>query len=108
LTCYCKEYDGFITHEELECFFNDSIPSLGIAVRPNPYYNVTALRKFIFFHDKTRQGKYSLDALVQSPVLLELTELKENNSADDLSANWFSLESTSRVYSISIFIKQLL
>jgi serine/threonine-protein phosphatase 2A regulatory subunit B'' len=64
-----------------------------------PFYVITAVRKFIFYLDPKRTGKIMIKDMLTSPILAELYELRSQNmSVEDAMSNWFSVQSSLRVY----------
>ena len=64
-----------------------------------PFYVITAVRKFFFFLDPKRTGKIQIKDMLTSPILAELYELRQEQlNMDDALQNWFSVQSSLRVY----------
>lgn len=64
-----------------------------------PFYVITAVRKFFFFLDPKRTGKIQIKDMMTSPILAELYELRQQRmSPEDQVSNWFSVNSSLRVY----------
>jgi len=64
-----------------------------------PFYVITAVRKFFFFLDPKRTGKIQIKDMLTSPILAELYELRQEQwSMEDAQQNWFSVQSSLRVY----------
>ena len=60
---------------------------------------ITAVRKFFFFLDPKRTGKIQIKDMLTSPILAELYELRQEQlNMDDALQNWFSVQSSLRVY----------
>jgi serine/threonine-protein phosphatase 2A regulatory subunit B'' len=63
------------------------------------FYVCGAVRKFFFFLDPKRFGRIPIWKLVSSPILAEFLELRnEELSRDAIAANWFSLQTSLRIY----------
>ncbi|KAJ9519895.1 hypothetical protein QJQ45_014622, partial [Haematococcus lacustris] len=69
------------------------------------YCNIAA-RKIMFFHGKN--GSVKIKELLTSPLMKELLDLREPDPCDprDLLANWFSLQSTTRVHDTFLALDQ--
>lgn len=94
---------GRLTEQQLEGYLRDLLPSLlalsGLEEAFTRYYVVGAARKFLFFLDPKRRGYVRLRALLSSPILHELFELKrEHLTEDEHRNNWFSLQTANAVY----------
>mmetsp|Transcript_13107 Transcript_13107/g.12950 ORF Transcript_13107/g.12950 Transcript_13107/m.12950 type:complete len:118 (+) Transcript_13107:585-938(+) len=64
-----------------------------------PFYVITAVRKFFFFLDPKRTGKIQIKDMLTSPILAELYELRQESlNMDEALQNWFSVQSSLRVY----------
>jgi len=64
-----------------------------------PFYVITSVRKFFFFLDPKRTGKIQIKDMMTSPILAELYELRQQRmSPEDQVSNWFSVNSSLRVY----------
>jgi serine/threonine-protein phosphatase 2A regulatory subunit B'' len=64
-----------------------------------PFYVITSVRKFFFFLDPKRTGKIQIKDMMTSPILAELYELRQQRmSNEDQVSNWFSVNSSLRVY----------
>jgi len=64
-----------------------------------PFYVITAVRKFFFFLDPKRTGKIQIKDMLTSPILAELYELRQESlNMEDALQNWFSVQSSLRVY----------
>ena len=104
LHSYSFSMKGYLTKEELEQYIRDLIPSLKLPSQSKnmfEYYIITVIRKFRFFHDKSRQSKYKIEEILFSPVLAELLELKQEGiDPEELESSWFSVESIQRLYNI--------
>lgn len=108
------EYDttgsGFLCEKDMENFIFELIPLLpqlsSLQEEFYPFYVFTAVRKFFFFHDPRRTGRIRIRELLLSPLLPNLQELqrdapqKNPEASSRAGANWFSMESTLRVYGI--------
>mmetsp|Transcript_7778 Transcript_7778/g.15185 ORF Transcript_7778/g.15185 Transcript_7778/m.15185 type:complete len:456 (-) Transcript_7778:150-1517(-) len=92
---------GFLSANQLEDFIAAQIPSLtALEEMPAsfiPHYKRIAMRKLLFFHG--HNGMVKIKDLEGSFVLQELLDLKYLSPYDDnLVSNWFSLQSTQRLY----------
>ena len=71
---------------ELESWIGELLPSLPTLTELRPefeaFYKVTAVRKFLFFLDAPRKGRISVRAILSSPILHELFELRRQLSAE--------------------------
>ena len=103
LACHDAAGDGSLTERELESWVGQLLPTLPALSELRPefeaFYKVTAVRKFLFFLDVPRKGRISLRAILSSPILHELFELRRPLSAEALRNNWFSLENAHLLYS---------
>ena len=72
-----------------------------------PFYVITAVRKFVFYLDPKRTGKIMIKDMLTSPILAELYELRSQNmSLEDAMGNWFSVQSSLRVYDTYLRLDQ--
>lgn len=70
-----------------------------------PYYACLATRKFFFFLDPLKREHIPINKILQSPILSELFEMREETLADDdLISNWFSPVNFHRVYENYIYL----
>lgn len=105
------EYDttssGFLSEKDMENFIFELIPALpqldNLQDEFYPFYVFTAVRKFFFFHDPRKTGRIRIRELLLSPLLPKLQDLQQEppkmpDTTAKASANWFSMESTLRVY----------
>mmetsp|Transcript_9407 Transcript_9407/g.20601 ORF Transcript_9407/g.20601 Transcript_9407/m.20601 type:complete len:318 (+) Transcript_9407:3-956(+) len=104
LSCYDSAGDGAVTERELEQWVSDLLPLLPALAELRaeflPFYKVTAVRKFFFFLDPKRRGRVSLKALLASPILHELFQLrKEGLTPEETQDNWFALDHAETLYS---------
>ncbi len=95
--------DGSLTERELELWIESVIPTLPALAELRheffPFYKVTAVRKFLFFLDPKHRGRVPLKAMLGSPVLHELLELRRPDITDEeLRHNWFSLAYAEMLY----------
>lgn len=101
LSAFDPDNSGSLTTEALEDYVRslvDGIAALG-EMQPSflDHYGRIAVRKLLFFHGKN--GSIRTRDLVNSIVLQELNELKNNQLQEaQLISNWFSFQSTQRVY----------
>jgi serine/threonine-protein phosphatase 2A regulatory subunit B'' len=64
-----------------------------------PFYVITAVHKFFFFLYPKRTGKIQIKDMLTSPILAELYDLRQEQlNMDNALQNWFSLQSSLRVY----------
>jgi serine/threonine-protein phosphatase 2A regulatory subunit B'' len=65
-----------------------------------PFYVFTAVRKFFFFLDPKRTGRIRINDLLQSTILPELYEQRQEQplGASETASNWFSMQSALKVY----------
>ena len=104
---------GYLREKDVENYIFELIPTLPrlgqLQEEFYPFYVFTAVRKFFFFLDQQRTGKISIRDILQSPILLELFELRTPELPEQDAAlknfavgetNWFSVESSLRVYGL--------
>jgi serine/threonine-protein phosphatase 2A regulatory subunit B'' len=94
---------GYLKEKDLENFIFELIPSFPqlSSLQENfyPFYVITAVRKFFFFLDSKRTGKILIKDILTSPILAEFYELRQENwSPEEASQNWFSVQSSLKVY----------
>ena len=94
---------GYLKEKDLENFIFELIPSFPqlSSLQENFYsfYVITAVRKFFFFLDPKRTGKILIKDILTSPILAEFYELRQDNwSAEEAAQNWFSVQSSLKVY----------
>eukprot|EP01135_Chromosphaera_perkinsii_P011787 Nk52_evm33s2496 gene=Nk52_evmTU33s2496 len=104
LSLYDPYGSGYLREGDLESYILELIPTLPqLAKLEESFYNFyvcTASRKFFFFLDPSRTGKVKIKDIVESNLLSELFELRDEDLADDYEvSNWFSASSVLRVYS---------
>ena len=79
LATYDSIGEGYLLEQDIECYIKDLIPTLpllsGMHADFQPYYVITAVRKFFFVLDPRRTGKLSIKELITSSVLSELMKL---------------------------------
>ena len=101
---------GLLREQDIENYIYNLIPDLpplqGMHENFYPFYVFTATRRFMFFLDPKRCGRIPIRRLVTSPIMEELLELgmatgggATGTTAAELQSNWFSAESSLRVYS---------
>lgn len=89
--------DGLITCQELEYYVIQHISTLSklsISSQFLPFYIKSLTKKFQFFLDPLKRGFISIKSLLKSTEMVELFELR----SDNLSDNWFTKESSERIY----------
>ena len=94
---------GYLKEKDLENYIFElmpTFPQLENLTEPfYPFYVITAVRKFFFFLDPKRTGKIQIKDMMTSPILAELYELRQQRmSPEDQVSNWFSVNSSLRVY----------
>ena len=94
---------GYLREKDLENFIFELIPSFpqlsNLQENFYPFYVITAVRKFFFFLDPKRTGKILIKDILTSPILAEFYELRQENwSTEEASQNWFSVQSSLKVY----------
>ena len=94
---------GYLKEKDLENYIFElmpTFPQLEQLTEPfYPFYVITSVRKFFFFLDPKRTGKIQIKDMLTSPILAELYELRQPNmSIEDAMQNWFSVQSSLRVY----------
>lgn len=102
---------GYLREKDLENYIFElmpSFPQLENLQEPfYPFYVITAVRKFIFYLDPKRTGKIMIKDMLTSPILAELYELRSQNMAvEDAMNNWFSVQSSLRVYDTYLRLDQ--
>ncbi|KXZ55064.1 hypothetical protein GPECTOR_3g221 [Gonium pectorale] len=101
LTAFDPDNTGSLTTEQLEDYVKSLVPQVpALSDMQAPFlehYGRIAVRKLMFFHGKN--GCVRIRDLVNSVVLQELNDLKNNQLQEhQLISNWFSIQSTQRVY----------
>ncbi|KAG2425387.1 hypothetical protein HXX76_013801 [Chlamydomonas incerta] len=101
LSAFDPDNTGSLTTEQLEEYVKSLVPQVSALSDMQPSflkdYGRIAVRKLLFFHGKN--GAVRIRDLVNSIVLQELNELKNNQLQEhQLISNWFSFQSTQRVY----------
>ena len=94
---------GSLSERELELWVEQIIPTLPVLAELRseffPFYKVTAVRKFLFFLDPKHRGRVPLKAMLASPVLHELLEMRRTDiMQEELRHNWFSLPYAEMLY----------
>jgi serine/threonine-protein phosphatase 2A regulatory subunit B'' len=94
---------GYLREKDLENYIFELMPTFPQLEKLQeafyPFYVITAVRKFFFYLDPKRTGKIMIKDMLTSPILAELYELKSQNmSLEDALGNWFSVQSSLRVY----------
>eukprot|EP00271_Cylindrocystis_brebissonii_P003152 TRINITY_DN1390_c0_g1_i1.p1 TRINITY_DN1390_c0_g1~~TRINITY_DN1390_c0_g1_i1.p1 ORF type:complete len:530 (-),score=94.29 TRINITY_DN1390_c0_g1_i1:693-2282(-) len=104
-----RDDDGFLSTQEIEMYIRQLVPNLKLlgAIEDDflDVYCTIAVAKFRFFCDPQGRGKVPIREVLLSSVLSELMELRQEDdelkeAPGNLSDNWFSLESTRRVYNL--------
>ncbi|EAR97716.2 serine/threonine-protein phosphatase 2A regulatory subunit B subunit gamma (macronuclear) [Tetrahymena thermophila SB210] len=95
--------NGYLREKDLENYIFELIPIFAQLqnLQENffPFYVITAVRKFFFFLDPKRTGRIYIKDMLTSPILAELYELRQDRfTVEELSQNWFSVQSTQKVY----------
>jgi len=104
LSFYDTHGRGYLREKDMENFVFELIPTLPqletLQEEFYPFYVFTAVRKFFFFLDPMKKGRISIQALLTSPILPELYELRQEPKVPDpdAGANWFSVHSAFKVY----------
>ncbi|PNH11580.1 Serine/threonine-protein phosphatase 2A regulatory subunit B'' subunit gamma [Tetrabaena socialis] len=101
LSAFDPDNTGSLTTDQLEAYVKSLLPQVPALSDMQPsfleHYGRIAVRKLLFFHGKN--GSVRIRDLVNSIVLQELNELKNNQLQEhQLISNWFSFQSTQRVY----------
>merc|ERR1712070_1149321 len=98
LSYYDTHGRGYLREKDMENFVFELIPTLpqlaDLQEEFYPFYVFTAVRKFFFFLDPMKKGRISIQALLTSPILPELFELRQEAKVSDADAatNWFSVQ----------------
>ncbi|RKO96825.1 hypothetical protein CXG81DRAFT_4662, partial [Caulochytrium protostelioides] len=108
LHAYDRDYDGCLTEAEVQEWISDLVPTLHLQTLNtsfHKFYFYAAARKFFFFLDKSRRDRLPIQAILLSPILTELFELRASDADADAElpreykrSNWFSSYNTLRVY----------
>lgn len=102
LYIYDQDKDGFLTLQELESYIIDhvaSLPKLAITPIFLPFYARSCVKKLQFFHDPQKRGLVSIAHILRSPSMSDLFELRGSDTSHDHGTlNWFTFESTNRIY----------
>ena len=116
---------GYLREKDVENYIFELIPTLPRLGQLQedfyPFYVFTAVRKFFFYLDPKKTGRISIRDILQSPILLELFELRTpeqytgmdtQNGANATAGNadnkvdennWFSVENGERIYELFNF-----
>lgn len=95
---------GYLTEKDMENFIFDMLPTLpqlsSLQEEFYPFYVFTAVRKFFFYLDPKRTGRIHIRDLLQSQILYELYELRQEQPLDreETASNWFSMQQALKVY----------
>ena len=94
---------GYLKEKDLENYIFELIPSFPqlqtLKEDFYPFYVISAVRKFFFFLDPKRTGKIYIKDMLTSHILAELFELRQERwSLDEAMQNWFSVQSSLKVY----------
>jgi len=102
LMCYDELGTGFLREQDLENYVFEQIPNLvqlaGLEPDFYPYYVFTAVRKFVFFLDPMRKGKIKLTDLMNSRMLREFNELRQQLPISKKGKDWFTSKSALDLY----------
>jgi len=103
ISLYDSNGFGYLKEKDLENYIFElmpTFPQLENLTEPfYPFYVITSVRKFFFFLDPKRTGKIQIKDMMTSPILAELYELRQQRmSPEDQVSNWFSVNSSLRVY----------
>ena len=108
--------EGYLSEGDLVTFIEALMPNLRtvrnigdlMGGHYHIFYTCHASRKFFFFLDPSRRGRISIDAIMESDVLMEFVKLYQLESPadcspdedlpDDLVDNWFTFQIMYRVY----------
>lgn len=95
--------DGSLTLEQLEQYIITHISTLPrLAISPSflPFYARTCVKKFQFFHDPHKRSVIPITTLMTCTSMFELFELRGYDLHPEQEvSNWFTIESTFRIYS---------
>lgn len=100
LYAYDQDKDGLISLQELESYIIDhvaSLPRLAISRSFLPFYARSCVKKLQFFHDPSKKGLVSIAHILRSSSMSDLFELRGYDTTHG-SSNWFTFESTNRIY----------
>ncbi len=94
---------GYLKEKDLENYIFELIPTFpqlqNLKEDFYPFYVISAVRKFFFFLDPKRTGKIYIKDMLTSHILAELFELRQERwSLEDAMQNWFSVQSSLRIY----------
>ncbi|KAI8907209.1 hypothetical protein EDD86DRAFT_180396, partial [Gorgonomyces haynaldii] len=94
---------GHLSEQELQDFIKDNADHFNLqgmsSSFQSKFYVCICLRKFMFFLDPSRKGKVSILSLLNSRILNEFCELRDQNLPENvLRNNWFSSFSALRTY----------
>ncbi|CDW90293.1 serine threonine-protein phosphatase 2a regulatory subunit b subunit gamma [Stylonychia lemnae] len=103
ISLYDSSGYGYLKEKDLENYIFELMPTFpqlqNLQETFYPFYVITAVRKFFFFLDPKRTGKILIKDMLTSPILAELYELRQESlNMDDALQNWFSVQSSLRVY----------
>eukprot|EP00755_Sulcionema_specki_P013300 Sspe_Gene.53658::Locus_29637_Transcript_1_1_Confidence_1.000_Length_1697::g.53658::m.53658/K11583/PPP2R3; serine/threonine-protein phosphatase 2A regulatory subunit B'' len=108
--------DGYLVDSDLEAFIRRLMPNLRTVRNLHTimgghyevFYKCHSARKFFFFLDGNKRGRISIDAIMESDILLELLKLynpdpdydeeEEEEVTEDIADNWFAFHIMYRVY----------
>ncbi|CAL8088430.1 unnamed protein product [Orchesella dallaii] len=100
LSIYDDNGRGYITDKNLECYIQELIPTLprlnGMDPTFLPFYTGTAVRKFFFFLDPYHTGRIKILDILSCGFIDDFLDLREESAPQE--TNWFSYESSMRVY----------
>ena len=103
ISLYDSSGYGYLKEKDLENYIFELMPTFpqlqNLQENFYPFYVITAVRKFFFFLDPKRTGKILIKDMLTSPILAELYELRQERwNMEDAMQNWFSVQSSLRVY----------
>ncbi|KRX07662.1 hypothetical protein PPERSA_11211 [Pseudocohnilembus persalinus] len=103
ISLYDSVGNGYLREKDLENYIFELVPIFAqlSSLQENfyPFYVITAVRKFFFFLDPKRTGRIFIKDMLTSPILAELYELRQERfQPEELSQNWFSVQSAMKVY----------
>jgi serine/threonine-protein phosphatase 2A regulatory subunit B'' len=103
ISLYDSSGYGYLKEKDLENYIFELMPTFpqlqSLQETFYPFYVITAVRKFFFFLDPKRTGKIQIKDMLTSPILAELYELRQESlNMEDALQNWFSVQSSLRVY----------
>jgi len=111
ISLYDSSGYGYLKEKDLENYIFELIPSFpqlqNLKEDFYPFYVITAVRKFFFFLDPKKTGKILIKDMLTSPILAEMYELRQERwLPEDAMQNWFSVQSSLRVYEMYLQLDQ--